>query len=274
MNVKSCKRKGKKGTAPGGKNKMKKSSQEGRFYGVGVGPGDPQLVTLKAVEVIRHCKVIAIAVSCPGLKEPIYEKAGKQRTNPAYLDQCIAYQIALSAVPQIANKAKLYLPMPMIKDKELLGHNHDICAKKTEKILKKGKDVAFITLGDPTVYSTASYVHKRLKKSGLKTSLVPGIPSFCAVAARLNMSLAENQEEIHIIPASYEIEEALEMSGTKILMKAGTKMPYVRMTLKEKGLKAQMVEKCGLPDEQTYKQLDEIPDKSGYYSLIIIKEEK
>lgn len=274
MKVKGCKRKDRKSTVIEEKNNSKKNKQEGRFYGVGVGPGDPKLVTLKAVEVIKHCKVIAIAVSSPALKEPIYEKAGKKSANSVYLEQCVAYQIALTAVPEIAQKAKLYLPMPMIKEKELLGHNHDMCAKKTEKILEKGKDVAFITLGDPTVYSTVIYVHKRLKRRGLNTSLVSGVPSFCAAAARLNMSLAENQQEIHIIPASYEIEKALEMSGTKILMKAGTKMPYVRMTLKEKGLQAQMVENCGLPDEQTYKQLDEIPDKSGYYSLIIIKEEK
>lgn len=249
-----------------------KTDRLGRFYGVGVGPGDPGLVTLKAVDVMKRCKVIAIAVSSPGLKEPVYEKACQESANSHYLDHCVAYQIALSAVPQIAQKAKLYLPMPMIRDKALLSENHGNCAKRTKKILRKGKDVAFITLGDPTVYSTCLYVHRRLKRWGYRTSLVPGVPSFCAAAAKLNMSLAENRQELHIIPASYEIEEALEMPGTKVLMKAGTRMSYVKQAVKEKGLKAQMVEKCGLPGERIYRRSDQIPDKAGYYSLVIVKE--
>ena len=83
--------------------------------------------------------------------------------------------------------------------------------------------MVFITLGDPTVYSTCMYIHKRIRKQGYETRIVPGVPSFCAAAARLDQSLVENQEELHIIPASYEIEEGLKMAGTKVLMKAGRK---------------------------------------------------
>ena len=66
---------------------------------------------------------------------------------------------------------------------------------------------------------------------GYKTRLVAGIPSFCAAAARVNDGLVENQEELHVIPASYEIESGLELPGTKILMKAGKKMPYVKQMI-------------------------------------------
>lgn len=248
--------------------------RQGIFYGVGVGPGDPKLMTLKAVETIRDCDVIALAVSSPDLKEAIYEEEDAVCANPDYLEKCVAYQIALPEIPEIAHKAKLYLPMPMIKEKQKLKEIHDHCADRTEEILQAGKNVAFITLGDPSIYSTCLYVHKRLKNRGCETMLIPGIPSFCAAAAKVNTGLAENREELHIIPASYGIEESLELPGTKILMKAGKKMPYVKQAVKEKSLQVQMVENCGMPGEKVYHHVEEIPDGASYYSLIMIKESK
>ena len=159
----------------------------------------------------------------------------------------------------------------MIKDKQQLKEIHDKCAEKTEEILNMGKSVAFITLGDPTIYSTCLYVHKRLKEKGCETGLIPGIPSFCAAAARMDTGLVENREELHVIPASYGIEESLELPGTKVLMKAGKKMPYVKQAVKEKSLQVQMVENCGLPGEKIYLDVEEIPDEASYYSLIVIK---
>lgn len=245
----------------------------GIFYGVGVGPGDPELLTLKAVRTIRESEVIAIAVSSPDLTEPVYEKEGEETRFPAYLEKCVAYQIVLPVVPEISKKAKLYLPMPMMKEKERLKMIHHSCAKETEILLKKGKTVAFITLGDPSVYSTCLYVHKRLKQWACETRLIPGIPSFCAAAARMDIGLVENSEELHIIPASYGIEQGLELKGTKVLMKAGKKMPYVKKIVKERGLQVQMVENCGMENEQIYTKADQIPDEASYYSLLMIKEE-
>lgn len=247
---------------------------EGMFYGIGVGPGDPELLTLKAVRMIRECEVLAIAVSSPDLEAPVYEEAGTKSSFPELLERCVAYQIVLPAVPEATEKAKLFLPMPMMKKKDKLKEIHDLCADMTEKIMKQGKNVAFITLGDPTVYSTCLYVHKRLKRRGLKTSLIPGIPSFCAAAARMDMGLVENKEELHVIPASYGIEESMEIPGTKVLMKAGKKMPYVKQVVREKGLEAEMVENCGMSNEHIYRTVDEIPDDAGYYSLMIIKEKR
>lgn len=246
---------------------------KGIFYGVGVGPGDPELMTLKAVKIIRECEVIAIAVSSPELQEPEYEEECSCRY-PQFLEKCVAYQIALSSVPEIAEKAKLYLPMPMMKEKERLKQIHDICAEKAAEILEQGKRAAFITLGDPSVYSTCLYVHERLKKMGYETRLIAGVPSFCAAAARLNEGLVENQEELHIIPASYEIETGLELPGTRVLMKAGKKMPYVKQMVKEKQLQIRMVENCGMESEQVYESVETIPDSASYYSLIILKEDR
>ena len=253
----------------------------GIFTGVGTGPGDPELMTLKAVKAIRACGVIALPVSDLTLEKPVYEAAGprtEEQGNAAgpdtgrYLAKCVAWQIAAGAVPEIGEKDRIWLPMPMIKDKEKLKAIHDRDAEALTELLDAGKDVAFLTLGDPTVYSTCMYVHKRLKRMGYETRIVPGIPSFCAAAARMDVPLAENRQEIHILPASYDIENSLELPGTKVLMKAGRKMSDVKRLLDEKGLDAMMVENCGMEEERIYLCTGDIPEEAGYDSLLVVKE--
>lgn len=240
-----------------------------------MGPGDPELLTVKAIRIIRACEVIAMAVSDPDFIEPVYEKGDRVAQQfGLQLENCVAYQIALQAVPEIAQKAKLFLPMPMRKDKNMLKQIHEDCTDAVAKILADGKDVACITLGDPTIYSTCLYVQKRLRQRGCHTELVPGVPSFCAAAARMNMGLVENRKELHVIPASYGVEAALELNGTKVLMKAGTKMPYVKQLVQEQGLDAKMIENCGMRGERIYKTVEEIPEDAGYYSVVIIKEKE
>ena len=156
----------------------------GTFTGIGVGPGDPELLTLKAVRMIRECHVAAVPVSDPGLAGPVCEEAESLSSDSscaAYLEKCAAYQIALRAVPELASKPKLFLPMPMIKDKAVLKEIHDRDASAAAELLDGGRDIVFLTLGDPTVYSTCMYVHKRLARAGYLTALVPGIPSFCVL---------------------------------------------------------------------------------------------
>lgn len=244
----------------------------GTFTGAGVGPGDPELMTLKAVRAIRECSVIAVPVSDNSLEAPVCEKAGTESQYKEYLDRCVAFGIARGAVPEVEKKDRIFLPMPMIKEKDKLRNIHDMDADAVAEILEQGKDVVFLTLGDPTVYSTCMYVHKRLKRKGYPTELVPGIPSFCAAAARMDISLAENRQELHILPASYQIEKGLELPGTKVLMKAGRKMADVKQILMEKGLDAEMVENCGMENEKVYLSVEEIPERAGYYSLLIVKE--
>ena len=255
---------------------MKKGMERmrGTFTGIGVGPGDPELLTFKAARLIRNCHVAALPVADPNLAEPVFDETPEDGAYGKYLDTCTAYQIALKAVPEIQKKAKLFLPMPMIKDKEQLKKLHDADVLAAERVLDDGKDMAFLTLGDPTVYSTCMYVHKRLARDGYPTALVPGIPSFCAAAARLDMPLAENREEIHILPASYGIRESLQLSGTKIFMKAGKKMPEVKKILMENRADVRMVQNCGMENEQVFLRAEEIPDGAGYYSLLIVKDEK
>ena len=143
----------------------------GKLYGVGVGPGDPELITLKALRLTKEADILAF----PGEK-PI---------------ESVAYRIMKGAYPEIDSKQMISLPMPMIKDREELKRVHDEGAKIIAKWLEKGKNVVFLTLGDPTVYSTYIYVHKRVEQLGYATEIVSGITSFCAVSARFNEGLVE-----------------------------------------------------------------------------------
>lgn len=224
----------------------------GKLYGIGIGPGDPELLTLKAVRLIRESDVIAV----PGEKP----------------EETVAYQIAVQAVPELKEKTLCPVPMPMTKDPQKLEESHAAAVAIVEAKLQEGKQVAFLTLGDPTVYSTYLYVHKGIKAKGYDTEIVSGITSFCATAARLNMGLVENSEMLHVIPASYQIEDALHLPGTKVLMKAGKKMARVKELVEGLDEKAVMVENCGMPGEKIYLSAEEIPEQSSYYSLIIIKE--
>ena len=225
---------------------------KGTLYGVGIGPGDPELLTLKAVRLIRETKVIAV----PG------EKA----------EETVAYQITEKAVPELKEKELLALSMPMTKDRTELEENHKKAAEAVEKELDQGKDVAFLTLGDPTVYSTYLYVHKRVQEDGYEAKIVSGVTSFCAVAAELEIGLAENSQQLHVIPASYQIEDALKLPGTKVLMKAGRKMEQVKELLKQMDAEVLMVENCGMEGQRICRGAEEIPESAGYYSLIVVKE--
>ena len=114
----------------------------------------------------------------------------------------------------------------------------------------------------------------RLEADGYHTELVSGITSFCAAAARLNISLSEWNEQLHIIPAVHRLDNELAESGNYILMKSGKKMNQVKEILARSGKDVLMVENCGMPDEHIYHSVEEIPDDAGYYSLIIAKEHK
>ena len=128
----------------------------GILYGVGVGPGDPELMTLKAVRMIRENEVIAV----PG----------------ADVKETVAYKIAVQAVPELADKELLPIYMPMTHDRQELEINHEKGAKALEAVLDAGKNVVFLTLGDPTIYSTFTYVQKRVEADGYETGLVSGKP--------------------------------------------------------------------------------------------------
>ena len=227
---------------------------KGTLYGVGVGPGDPELMTLKAVRLIRENKIIAVPGADP--------------------KETVAYKIAVQAVPELAEKKLLPIYMPMTHDSEELEKNHAKGAKSLEEILDQEENIVFLTLGDPCVYSTFTYLQKRVEKDGYHTELVSGITSFCAAAARLNIPLSEWNEQLHVVPAVHRLDSSLNESGNYILMKSGKKMNQVKEILANSGRDVLMVENCGMENEHIYRGVEEIPDDAGYYSLIIAKEAK
>jgi len=231
------------------------NGKTGKLYGLGVGPGDPELMTLKAVRLIRECDVIAIPAS------------GK--------DSNVAFEIARGAVPEIEKKEVIEVSMPMIRDEVRLKESHDRAAAAVAAKLDAGKNVAFLTLGDPAIYSTYLYIHTRVAALGYETEIVPGIPSFCAVAARLNEGLTEAAEALHIIPASYDgIEEALSLKGTKVLMKSGKSIGKVKAILEgmETRPAVKMVERCGMQGERVFERLEDLDEEAGYFSILVVKD--
>lgn len=226
----------------------------GTLFGVGVGPGDPELLTVKAVRCLEDCDVLAI---------PDPEKG-----------RSTAYSIAKAAVSALDDKESISVSVPMTHDRAVVNAGYRKAADLVESFLRQGKNVAFITLGDPSVYSTYVYLQELVAEDGFATRMIPGVPSFCAAAARLNMSLAERNQMLHIIPSSHGIEKALELPGNKIFMKAGSKLPQVKARLQEAGMDVKMVENCGMPEEHVYESAEVIPDDAGYFSLFIAKERK
>ena len=222
----------------------------GILYGVGIGPGDPELLTVKAIRILNEADVIVFPGEVP--------------------EKTIAWSIIHSVV-NLEGRELVGIPFPMTKDRMALDENHKNGARVIRQYLDQGLNVAFPTLGDPSVYSTFTYVNKILKEDGYDTRVIPGIPSFCAAAARINEPLGEEHEQIHIIPSSYDIESALNLPDTKVLMKAGRKIGYVIDDVNKKGLKMILAENIGMPEEKiVYNPTADI--EAGYYTQIIIKD--
>ena len=229
---------------------------KGKLYGVGVGPGDPELITIKAKRILDNAHFIAIPKTA-------VDKGS----------------LALSIAQNIIGKEKdvLELLFPMSYDEKLLEKSWSEAIDKIRERLDEGKDVAFITLGDPTVYSTYIYIHKTLKQEGYDTQIIPGITSFCASAARVGISLAENKETIAIVPSSYECEnldDILDSFDNIVLMKISKNLPRLKEKLASKGLveKAVLVSRCGLEDEMVNFDMDCVDsDKLSYFTTMIIK---
>lgn len=226
----------------------------GIFYGVGVGPGDPELMTCKACRLIRENRVIAL----PG----------------AQPEETLAYRIAVQSVPELAEKQLLALVMPMTHDRDKMARSHREAADTVERVLEQGENVVFLTLGDPTIYSTFSYVQELVERDGYPTEMVSGVPSFCAAAARVNQPLVCWNEPLHVVPAAHRLTETLSDGGQYVLMKSGRRMKEVKEMLAASGRDVIAVENCGIEGERVYRGVEEIPDDAGYYSLVMAKQPK
>ena len=172
-------------------------------------------------------------------------------------------------------KGKTLLPLrfTMSRDRAEQAEGHRRAADAVRPYLEAGQDVAMAILGDVSIYSTYCYMMELLKAEGFPCVMVPGVPSFCAVAARLGRSLTEPDQPLHIIPGGGPgLGEALDLPGSKVLMKAGRNHQKLLEELEARKLldRAAMVENCGLPEERPFADLTGKPDSNGYFTTVII----
>ena len=229
---------------------MEALKTHGKLWGVGVGPGDPELLTVKAVRVLREADVVIVPDASSGDK--------------------VALNIAKD---YLKGKQIQFVKTPMVRDKAVMDAAHEQAADTISALLDDGKQVAFLTLGDPAIYSTYMYIHQKVLNRGYVVEVVPGIPSFCAAAARLNQSLCLGREPLTIIPASHDQNDLMDLPGNKVFMKAGRSILELQQALAEKGQLegASMVENCSMENEHVYPHFADLKEPSGYFSLVIVK---
>lgn len=226
----------------------------GIFYGVGVGPGDPELLTVKAIKVIEAADVI------------IAPKTEKKEGS-------VALTIAGPYVkPDVEILTQVF---PMVSDTEILSEAWESNKQTILALLAEGKKVVFLTLGDPMFYSTYIYVFRLLEDAGYPIETIPGITAFCAIGSKLGYPLVEGNNILSIIPATIEedkLDQALAMSDNVVLMKVYKNYHEVVEKLQRFQLadKAVMISRCGLPDEEVVRELRAADGKKiNYLSTIL-----
>lgn len=234
---------------------------KGTLYCIGVGPGDPELLTVKAVKYIQKCPVLAVPQGHTGVT-----------TAKSILMQAIENGAAVD----LQDKLILTVDFPMTRDAAVLAKAHAAGAAAIEAQLQQGRDVALITLGCPTVYASSIYVHRRIHDDGYATEIIPGVPSFCAAAARLQQPLCEQDEPLTIIPGGRsDRKNLLSAPGSKIIMKPSGPFASLKQELQDTQQLADttMIERCGLSGETIYHSLDDV-ERTAYFSVLLVKEKK
>ena len=232
---------------------------KGTFWGIGVGPGDPELLTVKAIHGIQQADVL------------IAPKTEKKEGS-----------VALSiAKPYLKKDIEIvYQVFPMVAD---FSSSTEAWEKNRDEILsllEQGKNVAFLTLGDPMFYSTYIYVYRLLQSTGVNIQTIPGIPAFCAIGSQLGYPIVEGNDILSIIPATAseeKIKQALAASDNVVLMKVYKNFSHIVDLLAEKDMARQavMVSRCGLPDEERIDDIEAQKDKKvNYLSTILTRRNK
>lgn len=232
---------------------------------VGCGPGDPELLTIKAVKAIQNADIIM----CPTSKE----------RKPS-----IALSIISSIIDKTKNQKIVNLLFPMTKDKEIL----ETTWRKNSKILAEsvlsGKNVVYITVGDPYLYSTWIYLHKEITKKypEIKIIVIPGIVSMFTFTSKVGLSLAEGAEKVSVIPSCYDLSQVKEIaknSDTIVFLKDGRYFDQVVELLKESGFSDDSIFAIGqdldteneIVKKLTLGEVTKDTLTSKYFSILVVK---
>jgi precorrin-2/cobalt-factor-2 C20-methyltransferase len=231
----------------------------GKLYGIGVGPGDPELLTLKAHRILKTVPVVYVPKS--------REESGS---------------FALSIIEGFLDRQRqeiLDLVFPMCKDQSGLPAFWDRSVGLLLDRIEKGMDVACVCIGDPLLYSTFTYLLERIitRSPGIQIEIVPGVTSISACTAAVALPLVKAGETLAVIPATYEpetIRGLLRQFDALVLMKVNRVIDQVLPMLEELKIKdhAVFISRCGTPEEEIVWDLDSLKGQPlNYHSLLLIR---
>ncbi|MQM73441.1 MAG: precorrin-2 C(20)-methyltransferase [Eubacteriaceae bacterium] len=235
--------------------------KKGKLYGIGVGPGDPELLTVKAVRAIESADVIISPT----------KKMGKPS---------IALQIAK---PYIKPETKLVvMDFPMLSlsaERETLEKQWGENADQIQSMLNWGQNAVFLTLGDPMVYSTYSYVMEFLIDRGMAVETISGVPSFCSLAAHLNLPLTQGEESLGVVGMTQteeEVDAVLDAHQNIVVMKVSANAKGLAKALRERHLEDHfvMISNIGMDSERVTRDIADLEKKVPYLSTVLIKKAK
>jgi precorrin-2/cobalt-factor-2 C20-methyltransferase len=235
------------------------TTKKGTLFGIGVGPGDPDLITMKAVKILKQVDLVFAAASTKN-------------------NHSLAVNIAREHIP--ASAAVKMLRFPMTRDKNEPHKAWKEHARPIITDLEKGRNVAFLTLGDSMTYSTYGYILKYVQKLAphLEAQTVPGITSYQAAAARLNTPLVEGEESLMIVSGVKGGNRLRELRGKPeniVFLKAYRNVTDIKAAIDESGKYPSCVgvKSCGHPDEEIIKDIEELSRRDpDYWTLILTKQ--
>jgi precorrin-2/cobalt-factor-2 C20-methyltransferase len=231
----------------------------GTLFGVGVGPGAPDLLTLRALAVLRGANVLALP-----------------RAND--YGASMAWTIVEPALGRIEGQERLFLTFPMSKDPARLRGAWDVAFAQIGARLERGLSVAFATEGDPSLFSSFIYLRREapVRWPGVRIETVPGVSSLAAVPARTGVPLADGQERVAIIPANYGVDDlvrVLDEFDTTVIMKIGHEMPNVVAALERAGLvdKAIYVARATMDGERIERDVRQVMTAYGdCFAMVVV----
>jgi len=231
----------------------------GRLYGVGVGPGDPELMTLKAVRVLAQTPVIAYPA-------PAFENGGGESS---------ARKIAAAHIP--AGRTEIAIRVPMRPGPEPASV-YDDAAEAIAAHLDAGRDVAVLCEGDPLFYGSFAYLHDRLADR-FPTTIVPGVSSLTACAASANRALVRRDQTLAVLPATLPgeaLEARLDASDAAAILKVGRHLPRLKALLARLGLTetSTYVAHATREDERVVALADLDAETAPYFSMILVAKEQ
>lgn len=235
-------------------------SNLGTLFGVGAGPGASDLLTLRAVRVLESADVLALPRS-------------------SEFGASVAWDIIAPVIGKRPSQERLRLTFPMSKDSGCVRPHVEAAVTAIGERLLQGQSVAFVTEGDPSLFSTFGYVRQEaaLRWPALRIEVVPGVTSITAVAAIGATPLGDGHERIAIIPATYGVQDLVDLLrrfDTVVLMKIGGEMPTILAALEETKLTdcSFFVSKATMPDERVEVDVRRLrEERGGCFSMLIVK---